>query len=84
MRIGDRLQCLVPGCRRTFKVPELEVAWTMCGKHWRLSPKLWRRRLAKLDRCFKRTRKPHARYLSCWMWHACARRAIDVALGIGT
>lgn len=48
----ERLRCCVPFCRRTFKrepgdSDDVEI---ICGIHWRLSPKSWRRRITMLRR----------------------------------
>lgn len=81
--VGGRIRCLVPGCGRTFKV-ERDIAFTICGKHWRLAPKAWRLRFTKFDRRWKKTRDERIGWLANYIWHRCARRAVDVALGIGT
>lgn len=46
---GPRLRCCVPFCGRTFRNDE-GCAEVICGKHWRLAPKAWRRRYGLLRR----------------------------------
>lgn len=38
---AGRQPCCIPGCRRTFKPDGSRE--TICGVHWRLAPKSWRR-----------------------------------------
>lgn len=48
---GDRVKCSVPFCRRTaarLHFPDHEEI--ICGKHYQLASKVWRRRLAKVQR----------------------------------
>lgn len=64
----DRLSCLVPGCRRTCKpLPYRE--W-ICGKHWPLVPKQFRRAYAHA----KRHHKPDV--VLDRIWARCRRAAI--------
>lgn len=71
----DRVGCSVPFCRRTFKrVHEHEEV--ICGKHWRLAPKRWRRRVTLFRR---RGRVDLVRR----GWEQCLRYIIEAAGGIG-
>lgn len=65
----DRRQCLIPGCRRTHKPLPRCTEW-ICGKHWPLVPKQFRRAYAHA----KRRHKSDA--VLDRIWARCRRAAI--------
>jgi len=69
-----RIACLVPFCRRTHRNYEGFRAW-ICGKHWAMTSRTWRRRLSLFRR---RGRKD----LADRMFSRLARQAIERAAGI--
>lgn len=50
--MSDRIGCLNPHCRRTFK-REHEDDTIVCGKCWKLLPEAWRSRYKQLRRRMK-------------------------------
>lgn len=75
---ADRLACLVPGCRRTFKDDgSTEV---ICGRHWRAVPKVMRAGVAKHRRAYGRSPSPRTRWLFDLAWARCRQEAVAQAL----
>lgn len=72
--MSERVRCSVPFCKRTFKRQHPDEV-TICGKHWRLAPKQWRRRFT----LFKRRGRPD---LAHKVWERCLRAACEAAGGI--
>jgi hypothetical protein len=73
----DRLQCLVPFCRRTIRrtaLPPEHNEW-ICGKHWTVTSVTWRRRRALFRRRGRRD-------LEAMMWKRLKRQAIERAAGL--
>jgi hypothetical protein len=67
-----RLPCCVPFCRRT--TARNFVEW-ICGEHWRLTNKNWRRKFF----LFRRRRRHD---LEARMWQRLKRQAIERAAGL--
>jgi hypothetical protein len=72
---GGRMLCLVPFCRRTRKDDGRFDEW-ICGKHWTLTPRSWRRGLF----LFRRRGVHHE--LVARMWDRLKRVAIERAAGL--
>jgi hypothetical protein len=53
--MSDRIGCCIAGCRRTFKKSADDPAdgEIMCGRHWRMSDEILRRRHKQLRRRFR-------------------------------
>lgn len=94
----DRLQCIVPFCRRTTRNPEGYSAW-MCRDHWKMVSKYRRRRDSRLVRRYvkKFGRNNYWEYkggsperlealrlanMCAKSWELCKRQAIERAAGI--
>ena len=82
-----RLPCCIEGCGRTFKLDpgdSYDMAM-MCGRHWRMAPKVMRDRVARIRRRARRegwTDDLSARHYR--LWHMCRRKVeegfeIDIA-----
>lgn len=70
-----RLACLVPFCRRTRHNREGFSEW-ICGKHWPLVPKRWRRYLTAAKRAWRRS-PSEANAARCdRLWRRCRDEAI--------
>ena len=67
-----RINCLVPGCRRTIAAGTF-TEW-ICQRHWSAVPRDLRRVYARA----KRRRKNLAALNR--IWSACSRRAVEIAL----
>lgn len=83
---ADRVGCCITGCRRTFKRDaRIDGDYqTICGRHWRMAPKLWRQRGTKFRRAMNRV--GHAKAdKAAWAWHRtwerCRRYIEDVIAG---
>lgn len=83
---ADRIGCCITGCRRTRKRP---AGWprgtlTICGRHWRMAPKSWRRRYTLFRRIANRLtdpRRDRARALWDQTFERCRRYIEDVIAG---
>lgn len=69
----QRLRCLVPFCRRTTRAGRYRE-W-ICGAHWRLTSRAWRRR-------FFLFRRRGRQDLEDRMWLRLKRQAIERAMGL--
>lgn len=74
----NRIRCVVPFCRRTFK--RIGYEHVICGKHWRLAPEYMRKIVARARRQGDRLGWPdqmenrHDR-----LWWRTVRAAIEAA-----
>jgi hypothetical protein len=66
------MNCCVPGCKRTTKRAFTE--W-VCGKHWSLTSRVWRRRMFRF-------RRHHRVDLADRMWCRLRDQAIERAMGL--
>jgi hypothetical protein len=57
---ADRDGCCITGCRRTFKgdAGDAEGRLVICGRHWRMAPKSWRRRYTLFRRIASKLTDP--------------------------
>lgn len=79
-----RLNCLVPGCRRTRgqhkgeRPVRADEVW-VCGEHWRLVP---RKMKAVLTRTRRKARRTGNYVPSHRIWWRCAHVAIERSVGL--
>lgn len=53
--MSERIPCCVPFCKRTASRDKFpNASEIICGKHWRMAPAAWRRRLSRLRRTYRR------------------------------
>lgn len=76
----DRLHCIVPFCRRTFKRTGRFSEW-ICGPHWRLVSRA--AKLAHRTAKFKALRDPAAIADAISAWKRCCAEATEAAAGVG-
>jgi hypothetical protein len=74
-----RLTCIVPFCRHTRKDADKFNEW-ICGDHWRLIEKKYRRVYGRRARRWRRFRTGGEAGARLWAWMK--RRAIERAAGI--
>jgi len=77
--MGERLGCCVPWCKRT--TPRTEFTEWICGKHWPLIDKRYRRAYGRAARRWRRYRVGGER--AARLWRRIKRQAIERAAGIG-
>lgn len=83
----DRVACCITGCRRTFKreAGDADGVRVICGRHWRMAPKSWRRRGTLFRRAMNSSRNPGRadRAAMAWdrTWERCRRYIEDVIAG---
>jgi len=78
---APRVLCIVPYCRRTAKRLDAHHEW-ICGKHWSLVPRAYRRAYARAKRRFKVRQTLLLWKCSGMLWSRCKRAAIERAVGI--
>ncbi len=83
----DRLTCAVPGCRRSRGLRKGERAFEdwhewVCGVHWAMVPKIFRRALARKRRITNRKESWNDIRAFNRLWERCKRAAIERAVGI--
>lgn len=78
----DRLECVVPLCRRTTAHPYGEF---ICGKHWPLLSRAEKARFHRLKRMWRRraAERRRIRLLIDREWERLKALAIERAFGIG-
>jgi hypothetical protein len=83
-----RVPCCIPFCRRTFKCED-GIEETMCGKHYRLSPRSMRLRRRRVVRLYKKAMmrgslvdQDRAAWLAYVLWQKIKASATEVAMGI--
>jgi hypothetical protein len=86
MADAERCGCCITGCRRTFKRPAdwPEGSRTICGRHWRMAPKSWRRRYTLFRRVASKLtdpRRDRAGDLCDQTWERCRAFIEDVVAG---
>jgi hypothetical protein len=86
-KVIDRLQCCVPFCRHTrAKLPRDHIfsEW-ICGDHWRMVDKKYRRVYGRYVRQWRRSgpsEKQTEYDAANRLWHWLKRKAIERATGI--
>lgn len=87
--MGDdagRVICAVPFCRRSALKSNLGADTEhICGVHWRMVPKIYRRVYARISRRYRRGQYHDQRIWKCRAicWGRIKRAAIEAAGGIG-
>lgn len=77
----ERLRCLVPFCRRTWKGDGWATEW-ICGRHWRETNQKRRRAYCRMKNRFRRWGDRCARARAEVMWEALKGEAIERAAGL--
>jgi hypothetical protein len=85
----DRIPCVVPFCRRTAPYDEDRAHQEIiCGKHWRMIDRRWRRRHTFISRILTKLEPAEVKNprkvlrVAEKIWAACKRQAIERAAGI--
>jgi hypothetical protein len=83
--MAERISCVVPFCRRTMKrtAKHHDLSEWMCGRHWRLIPKIKRQVYGRIMRQWRRFRRAGDVARADRIWFRLKREAIERAGGIG-
>ena len=82
----DRVRCVVPFCRRTYKPTDHDPEEVMCGKHYRLASPILRRRMSRVRRIARKTmdmsKLRRLAVIDNSLWERVKKQAIEAAAGL--